>query len=242
MGINNQISIIFFVFVLFILYKIFKKEKLDKAKPDSCHLTEYERLIEIKTRKKWLISFMLMSLISVFSVFFLVAGEEGVESVSKEIGVLLGIVISMLAIVPWFWITYHCSFKKRGTAWLSWTMVMVPLRELMDISKGEWSDVGEWNALSWCLVLFFLGVEAYYLFNCFKLRKVNSIRKKIESDVLFKASAECLECVSKIENSQNLNDLNEIFGYAIRNWPQWEGQISLVYNKRKKCLIENGHL
>jgi hypothetical protein len=95
MGINNQISIIFFVFVLFILYKIFKKEKLDKAKPDSCHLTEYERLIEIKTRKKWLISFMLMSLISVFSVFFLVAGEEGVESVSKEIGVLLLIIVPL---------------------------------------------------------------------------------------------------------------------------------------------------
>jgi len=121
-------------------------------------------------------------------------------------------------------------------------MVMVPLRELMDISKGEWSDVGEWNALSWCLVLFFFGVEAYYLFNCFRLRKVNSRRKNIESDTSFKDSTECAEYISQIENSQNLNDLNEVFGYAVRKWPRWERQISQVYKKRKECLLKDGHL
>lgn len=242
MDISNQVSIVSFIFVLFVLYKIFNKEKIDNAKDGSCHLTEYERLVEIKTRKKWLVSFVLISLISVFSVFFTIVGEEGVESVSKEIGLPLGIMISTLAIIPWFWITYHCSFKKRGTAWLSWTMVMVPLRELMDLSKGGWSDIGEWNALSWFLVLSFLSIEAYYLFNCFQLHKVNSRRKKIDSDILFKDSAECSDCVSKIENSQSLNDLNEVFGYAVRKWPQWEGQISQVYNKRKERLLENRQL
>ncbi len=242
MSVNNQISIVFFIFIFFLLYKIFKKENSDNVKSESCHLTEYENLIEIKTRKKWLISLILMSLISVFSAFFTVVGEEGVDSVSKEIGIPLGIVILTLAIIPWFWITYHCAFKKRGTAWLSWTMVMVPLRELMDISKGGWSDIGEWNALSWFFVLLFLGVEAYYLFNCYQLHKVNSRRKKIESDTLFKDSDECSDCVSKIEKSHNLNDLNEVFGHAIRRWPEWEKQISLVYNKRKERLLGSNQL
>lgn len=242
MSINNQISIVFFFFVVFVLYKIFKKERYGNTASDTCQLTEYEKLVERKTRKRWLISFLLMSVISVFSAFFTVVGEDGLESVSKEIGIPLGVVISTFAVIPWFWITYHCSFKKRGTAWLSWTMVMVPLRELMDISKGGWSDIGEWNALSWFLVTLFLGVEAYYLFNCYHLHKVNSIRKKGASDKQFKDSAECSDCVLKMENSQSINDLNEVFGYAVGKWPHWERQISRIYNNRKEHLLGKGNV
>lgn len=236
MSINNQISAVFFVFILFVLYKILKKEKHENIISENSSLTEHERFIERKTRKRWLVSFLLMSVISAFSVFFSVVGEDGLESVSKEIGIPLGLMISTCAVIPWFWITYHCSFKKRGTAWLTWTMVMMPLRELMDISKGGWSDVGDWNALSWFFVILFLGVEAYYFLNCYKLHKVNSIRKRFELDKKFNDSAECSECVLKMENSQSLNDLNEVFGCAVRKWPHWEGQISRVYTRKRKFL------
>ena len=71
MNIYNQISIVFFVFIFLLIYKIFKKEKLDNTKLlESFHLTEYDKLIEIKTRKRWLISFMLLSVSLVFLIFF----------------------------------------------------------------------------------------------------------------------------------------------------------------------------
>lgn len=32
------------------------------------------------------------------------------------------------------------------------------------------------------------------------------------------------------------------FGYLIGKWPQWEMQISIIYNQRKKWFVENGQV
>lgn len=93
--------------------------------------------------------------------------------------------------------------------------------------------------LSWFFLLPALGIQIYYLINCFKLRKVNGLRKKMLSDVLFQDSIECAEWLSKIKNSENLDDLNGIFGSMIEKWPQWEKQISQIYNKKKEQLLQN---
>lgn len=200
MSIYNQLSVVYFIFFLFLIYKIFKKEKADVAPLLSCCLTKYERPIEVDIRKKWLISFVLMSLISTLSFFCRTIDAEGVESVSIEIGIPLALVISTIPVVPWFWITYHCSFKKKGTRWLSWTMVTIPLRELSDVPNWKWSEFKDWDVLNWFFFTLALGVEAYYLFTCFRLYKINSKRKKVEFDILLKNSNELSSCILKKEN------------------------------------------
>lgn len=242
MRIYSQVAIIYFVSAFLFLYKVFKKAKINNELDEGEHLSEYERVIERKIRKKWLVAFLLMSVIFVLLLLATIFVGDGVESVSEEVGIPFGIMISTLVIIPWFWITYYCAFKKRGTQWLTWTMIMLPLNELRGISEEGWRSILEWNAISWFLFLIVFIVEFYYWINCFRLRKINSKRKQICSDAFFNDSSECSKCVSMIESSQNLNDLNEVFGSTVRQWPQWERQISKVYNKRKERLLDNDQL
>lgn len=58
-----------------------------------------------------------------------------------------------------------------------WAMISLPLRELADIVKGEWSQATEWYSLGWFLVLTGLGIEIFFWINCLRLRRVNSARE-----------------------------------------------------------------
>ncbi len=106
MDIFDLASLAFFVFISFVLYQIFRQEKIESAESQSSHLLEFERLVEIKTRKKWLISFVAISLVQMLSVFLDLL-------IVTELDLAITLAISTLPVIPWFWITYHCSFKNR---------------------------------------------------------------------------------------------------------------------------------
>lgn len=118
-------------------------------------------------------------------------------------------------------------------------MVTLLLSDIINVTQGEWSDKGEWDSLAWLSVLSIFGIKAYYLFNCYFLRKVNSKRIKAESNQEFQNSPECSDCVIKMESSQELNELDKLFASAIEKWPRWEEQISKVYNQKKQLLEGN---
>ncbi len=91
------------------------------------------------------------------------------------------------------------------------------------MSSMVWIDM-EWDVVTCASLLLTFGIEAYYLYNCYQLRQVNLRSKNVELDPSFRASPERLEWLSKLENSENLADLDQIFGYTIMRWPQWENQ------------------
>lgn len=236
MSITDQVFLLIFFFQFAFIFKIFFNEHFCGSKFDSQYLTPHENNLERNVRKKWLFSFMLMTFLCVALSFFTVIAEEGVQTVTEEIGIPAGITLSTLIIIPWFWITYHCSFKKRGTSWLAWSMIRIPLGEIVELFKGNFFE--GWTVLSWYVFIFSLTIEAYYLFNCYQLRKVNARRMKVESDAYFLQSSECTNCVSKIENAQNLDDLDDAYAYSIRELPRWEKRFSSVYKLRKSQFLE----
>ncbi|GAB4232814.1 MAG: hypothetical protein Tsb0021_11590 [Chlamydiales bacterium] len=245
MSLFDLIPIVFFLFTFFILYKIYRKEQIEVVlhKQDQANkTTEAEWLREIKIRKHWLISFYLTSFLGVFSFFSGIIEDKNFQDLTK-IELEIALILATLIMTPLFYITYHCSFKKRGTVWLTLTIISFPFNLIKEISSINWKDIVALNTgetfFIFLLFLLMFGVEMYFIVSCFQLRKINAQRKKSNSEVSFKHSNESADCALRMENSENIENLNEIYGYAIGKWPQWEKVISEIYNKRKNQLLEN---
>ena len=189
MNIYNQVSVLVFLLVCFGLYRLFKtrsKKSTSQQKLSEEDLKPFLDVLNLdmeeKVRKQWLISLYAITGISAFPIILTYFGGDGgfnefSENTSPTFSIIFGLFISSLALIPWFWITYHCSYKKRGTAWLIWTMISLPLRELESIGKGEWHQVSEWDSLGWSMVIMSLGIKVFYWINCLQLRRVNSVRE-----------------------------------------------------------------
>ncbi len=140
--------------------------------------TEFTQSYEEKVRKQWLISFVIMTLISQLS-FFLDCVEKGLlGAISMETGFAFGVFIcilfSVLISLPWFLITFRCSYRNKGTAWLKWIMISIPVRVLFEFWKEGLNDLPDL-----ILNLFASGIDIYFWMLCLSLHQVNSARKRI---------------------------------------------------------------
>lgn len=188
MSIYNQISVIVFLLIAFGIYRLFKRRSKKSENQPSLSEVDLKPFLETlnleieeKVRKQWLISFFAFTGISALSILFTYFGggafNEFSKNTSPAFGVVCGLLIVSLALIPRFWIIYHYSYKKRGTAWLMWTMILLPLGELVDIGKGRWNEVAELDCLGWFIFITFLGIEVFFWINCLRLRRVNADRK-----------------------------------------------------------------
>jgi hypothetical protein len=132
-------------------------------------------LLENKTRKTWLISFLIYIAFSIVSTLLIFFDLLNGDSENLGIIVLTALLISALVTIPSSWITYHCAYKKRGTAWLMWIMIAMPLRELVNFSKGEWNQI-DWSVIAIAYVAIAFGVEIFFWVNCLRLYEVNNKR------------------------------------------------------------------
>ncbi len=184
MNVYNQISVLVFLLIAFGIYRLFKKRSKKSENQPSFSKVDLKPFLETlnleieeKVRKQWLISFFAFIGISALSILLNYFGgsefNEFSENTSPAFGVVCGLLILSLILIFRFGITYHCSYKKRGTAWLMWTMISLPLGELAGIRKGEWSQAAEWDFLRWFMVITSLGIEVFFWINCLRLRRVN---------------------------------------------------------------------
>lgn len=131
-------------------------------------------------RKQWLVSLYVFTAFHTVSTLLscLVGGDFTplIESTGIAFGSIVVLALSCLLSVPLFWITYHCAYKKRGTAWLMWIMIVNPLGELGWL-VGVYEVLAEGNGIFWYLLTIVVGIEVFYWINCWRLRKVNSIRE-----------------------------------------------------------------
>jgi hypothetical protein len=138
---------------------------------------------EEKVRKKWFISFLIYAglIVIVSLICACIDLSNGLDKNSPHTFVFLlsKLIDSLVFIQPWFWITYHCSYKKRGTGWLLWTIIILPLYELGYVAGGWWNKVFECDPLiGWSVVTVSVGFDIFYLVNCLRLYRVNLSRKK----------------------------------------------------------------
>lgn len=189
-GVMNIYQISALVFCLLIAFGVYKLLRRKSKNSENQQLSEADLKpfldglnsdIEEKIRKQWLVSLFAFTGISALSIVLTYFGDgifnEFSENTSPAIIIVIGIFISCLALLSWFWITYHCSYKKRGTAWLMLTMITLPLRELTSIGKGQWNQVTEWDSFAWFMIITFLGMKVFFWINCLRLQRVNSARE-----------------------------------------------------------------
>lgn len=82
---------------------------------------------EDNVRKLWLVSFLAYSIVTVFNTY------SALEDLQTTLDVSSLIIMAITRIIPWFLITFYCSYKKRGTGWLLWILISLPIREFIPL-------------------------------------------------------------------------------------------------------------
>jgi hypothetical protein len=137
--------------------------------------------MEKSIRKQWLISFWLyysMTLIWVLPTavapFFIL--HKNVKEILLASVIFL--ILSSFSLIPML-ITYHCAYRKRGTAWLLWLLIIIPIyMALLFISFLQAEMKTGLNFSGWVL-LYFLPTIFFWV-SSFRLRKVNKIHRVTE--------------------------------------------------------------
>ena len=75
---------------------------------------------ENKIRKLWLISFILANLFSIYFPFVTWVNSAGISP-------FLAFAIALLSVIPSIWITYYCAYLKRGSAFLLYLIISIPV-------------------------------------------------------------------------------------------------------------------
>lgn len=164
---------------LYFLHRSSKKCEITSNSDINARFTEQELAIEKSVRKQWFYSFLLYFILTTYIVFI---STEGLF-ISPEKTFSVGIIfVFMLACfnyaVNYFF--FYCSFLKPGTIWLLLMIIGIPLSIIGGIIEVSQSHIHfEMATIS----ILSMVIDAYFWFNCIKLRGYNSKRWKIKMDL-----------------------------------------------------------
>lgn len=151
------------------------------------HMTAEESAKETSVRKQWLVSFVIYTVWTLCSALIATAFAdqppvvEGGEEVAAPSPLSMGLWTAAF-ILGFAWITYHFAYIKRGTAWLTFLLIMFVISQgmmLMFLSSYATPEMKEDLMKPWNLASTVLGalLLIYYWVNCYRLRKVNALRR-----------------------------------------------------------------
>ena len=185
--------------------------------------------LEDRVRKGWLLSLFAECAASVLHNFIkFILPLEGLPSLLSLIGV--GVFIFLPAAAIAFWIPYYCAYRKKGTAWLMWTMILTPFSLIAELVRMS----NEIPGIHVVLLYAVYAVYAYYWVNCHSLWTVN---KSIRAAA---CSSECEWLVEEMKGALSLDSLNAKFYYGIGQWPQWQRRLTREYEAAKTKLMNDG--
>jgi hypothetical protein len=122
-----------------------------------------------KERKRWLVSFWVWIAVTYIVDLLLLLGGDSNDQIQT--------LVEMALMPISFWITYYCAYRKRGTAWLAWILVVIPLRILMDMVESYDVEVLK-NSISLIVVLGILSSQIWFWIASMKLRLANKLFKQ----------------------------------------------------------------
>lgn len=158
----------------------------------SIYLKPIDEIKEAKVKKEWLTIFILTYLSSFISIFFVWSNISSLQPNFFKITLLFiyGIIFSLS-----LWITYHCAYKKQGTAYLLLLLISIPL----SIGFSLFSQLQQplyWSQFSkLTLILLFInyGLNALFWIESFKLRRINLIRRYHQNALTLKEKFQHLD-------------------------------------------------
>ncbi|MDN3507051.1 MAG: hypothetical protein P0S96_07475 [Simkaniaceae bacterium] len=188
-----------------------------------------------KVRKKWMIMifcfpFLYRVLELLGSVFVL----SNNVALSPTILFKSGWDISAALIT--FWIFYHCSYKKFGLKLITFWLIVIPLKQLPEISEIAISVFNNDWILNTLLIANISLLVIFYTI-LLKIRKDNLL---IQSQA-FTTSEKYSESLSTIRAAKNLVDLQHKFQEVMKNIPRKFSFVILPhYEEMQKSLSEEG--
>ena len=184
-----------------------------------------------KTRKRWLIaSAILWLLIPIF--YMLISNslfQSGIIGEDDRLGSISYAVATTIVIT----ILAYCAYVKHGNKYLTFALVVGPLKTLHATieSLKQSSDI-------WSILETALGVAVYvwWYIEGLKLRIVN---KKVVA--LKKESKEYLQSIYSLRMVKTIKTLNELFSNINKKWPNYESTTLHEYKmKKKKLTLKRG--
>lgn len=119
---------------------------------------------DVKIRKKWLISFLILLIVPIFGLIVRLFFEPDT----------LAFVIGSAQIAVWSLITYNRAYKERGTAWLMFTLIVIPLQIVILYIISYMDGSVEELVVN---AVFVTPLMIYFWINCLRLRKYNKMYK-----------------------------------------------------------------
>jgi hypothetical protein len=142
----------------------------------SIYLKPIDEIKEAKTKKRWLTTYILTYLFSIISTFSIWLNISTPQPIAAKILTLFFYLISLALS---FWITYHCAYKKQGSAFLLLLLITIPISTIVTL-VSQLNQTFYWPQFSLLtLILLFInfGLNALFWVVSFELRKVNLVRR-----------------------------------------------------------------
>lgn len=121
-----------------------------------------------QVRRRWLYSFYIYKLTQFLGVYLTYSDKLSI-SYDFPLNIFILVLISVLIMIPGFWITYHCAYKKQGIICLFFIMIFSFLDILCHCLSVEWSSFNK-------VILQFIlpaSIPIFYLRNCYRLYRLN---------------------------------------------------------------------
>lgn len=142
---------------------------------------EYENSI----RKIWLNSFFVIATLILISHLSELSNNLSEENSGPTLLIyFLSIPITLFS----FWILYHFSYKKRGTKWLMFNILVEPIGILGLCAEIIINIEAYDEPLTLVILACTLFIFTYFWINCIRLYRVNAVRKKQMNPNVFTAS------------------------------------------------------
>ena len=142
------------------------------------YLKEINTTKEEKVRRQWLISFVILNIISIiFSYLSRAAFSPYLSGMSTVIFNAVALAISVLSVIPSILITYYCAYQKRGSAFLLYIIIILPLSIFGLMTREYFRPSMIWSQALVIASFSQLAINIVYWINCIRLRSVNLKRR-----------------------------------------------------------------
>jgi len=181
---------------------------------------------DARVRKRWLITALFLIFVSVLVQLIMILGTE-VEpdkgsQVVAETG--LNLIVYIAFSLLFFAIAYHCAYKKQGTRWLMFSIIVSTFFLVTTLGCCFIVPEVRENWLTMGALLLSAATQGWWIWSCVRLRKVNkpfAILKRAQ------------KAFAQSKNSEILGLHHESL---IKRWPQFEPAISQEFEKAKQTL------
>lgn len=161
---------------LYLLHRASEKCDITNNLEINAKFTEQELALEKSVRKHWFYTFLFSFILETFIVFISIGGLFLSPEKNFSVGIIFVFMLACLSYAVSY-LFFYCSFLKLGTTWLLLMIIGIPFSILGRILELSQEHINFEIAI---ISILSIAIDAYFWFNCLKLRGFNSKRWKIK--------------------------------------------------------------